>query len=261
MNTHVQDLLSLNNRCAVVIGGKGKIGYPMAEALAEAGARVYIASPSAKDEDEAIIQLREKGLDVFGRSLNQSDESDINNFILSIEKEFKAPDILINTGVERPMKKFMDDDFTMWDRSMEVNARGLFLTCRAFGKVMKNHGGGSIINIASIYGLVAPDKSIYEGTDFNTEPDYSYTKGGMIMFSKYMASYFAQDGVRVNCIAPGGMFNNQDESFIEKYIQKVPMKRMAYPDDMKGVALFLASSASKYITGAVIPVDGGLTII
>ena len=94
----------------------------------------------------------------------------------------------------------MDDDSAMWDRSMEVNARGLFLTCRAFAKAMKNHGGGSIINIASIYGLVAPDKSIYEGTDLNTEPDYSYTKGGMIMFSKYMASYFAQDGVRVNCI-------------------------------------------------------------
>lgn len=261
MNTHIHDLLSLENHCAVVIGGKGKIGYPMAEALAEAGARVYIASPSTKDEDEAIMQLKRKGLDVFGRSLNQSDESDINNFILSLEEEFKAPDILINSGVERPMKKFMDDDFAMWDRSMEVNARGLFLTCRAFMKAMKNHGGGSIINIASIYGLVAPDKSIYKGTDINTEPDYSYTKGGMIMFSKYMASYFAQYDVRVNCIAPGGMFNNQDESFIEKYIQKVPMKRMAYPDDMKGIAVFLASSASKYITGTVIPVDGGLTII
>ena len=261
MTTHINNLLSLKGHCAVVIGGKGNIGYPMAEALAEAGARVYIASPSAKDEDEAIIQLKGNGLDVFGKSLNQSDESDIDQFIFSLEKEFKAPDILINTGVERPMKKFMDDDFATWDRSMKVNARGLFLTCRAFAKTMKDHGGGSIINIASIYGLVAPDKSIYEGTDLNTEPDYSYTKGGMIMFSKYMASYFAQDSVRVNCIAPGGMFNNQDESFIQKYIQKVPMQRMAYPDDMKGIAVFLASSASKYITGAVIPVDGGLTII
>jgi NAD(P)-dependent dehydrogenase (short-subunit alcohol dehydrogenase family) len=261
MTIHINKLLSLKSHCAVVVGGKGKIGYPMAEALAEAGARVYIASPSANDEDEAIKKLKGKGLDVIGRPLNQSDESSINNFIYLIEKEFKTPDILVNTGVERPMKKFLDDDFSTWDRSMEVNARGLFLTCRAFAKAMKNHRGGSIINIASIYGLVAPDKSIYEGTDLNTEPDYSYTKGGMIMFSKYMASYFAEDGVRVNCIAPGGMFNNQDQSFIEKYIQKVPMKRMAYPDDIKGVVVFLASAASKYVTGTVIPVDGGLTII
>lgn len=261
MNTHIHDLQSLENHCAVVIGGKGRIGYPMTEALAEAGARVYIASPSANDEDEAIKKLKGKGLDVIGRPLNQSNESDIESLISSIESDYKTPDILINSGVERPMNKFMDDDSAAWDRSMEVNARGLFLTCRAFAKAMKNHGGGSIINVASIYGLVAPDKSIYEGTDLNTEPDYSYTKGGMIMFSKYLASYFAEYGVRVNCIAPGGMFNNQDESFIKKYLRKVPMKRMAYPDDMKGVVVFLASAASKYVTGTVIPVDGGLTII
>jgi len=261
MSTHINELLSLDNHCAVVIGGKGKIGYPMAEALAEAGARVYIVSPSATDEDKEIKNLKGKGLNVFGRTLNQSDGSDIESLVSSIESDYKTPDILINSGVERPMKKFMDDDTAAWDRSMEVNARGLFLTCRIFARYMKNQGGGSIINIASIYGIVAPDKTIYEGTEMNTEPDYSFTKGGMIMFSKYMATYFAEYGVRVNCIAPGGMFDNQDELFIEKYIQKVPMKRMAYPDDMKGVAVFLASSASRYITGAVIPVDGGLTII
>ena len=102
---------------------------------------------------------------------------------------------------------------------------------------------------------------IYEGTDINTEPDYPYTKGGMIMFSKYLASYFAQHNIRVNCIAPGGMYNNQDEVFIKRYTRRVPMKRMAYHDDLKGVIVFLASSSSEYITGAVIPVDGGLTIL
>jgi NAD(P)-dependent dehydrogenase (short-subunit alcohol dehydrogenase family) len=261
MSTHIHDLLSLENHCAVVIGGKGKIGYPMAEALAEAGARVYIASPSSKDDDEAIETLREKGLSVFGRPLTQSSEANIVSLITSIEDEYKTPNILINSGVERPMKKYMDDDSLAWDRSMEVNARGLFLTCRTFGRRMESAGGGSIINVASVYGLVAPDQSIYEGTDMNTEPDYPYTKGGMIMFSKYLASYFAQHNVRVNCIAPGGMYDNQEESFVEKYTQRVPMKRMAYPDDLKGVAVFLASSASEYITGSVIPVDGGFSII
>ena len=134
MNTHIHDLQSLENHCAVVIGGKGRIGYPMTEALAEAGARVYIASPSANDEDEAIKKLKGKGLDVIGRPLNQSNESDIESLISSIESDYKTPDILINSGVERPMNKFMDDDSAAWDRSMEVNARGLFLTCRAFAK-------------------------------------------------------------------------------------------------------------------------------
>ena len=193
--------------------------------------------------------------------MDQSDESNITSLISTIEKEFKPPSILINSGVERPMNKFLNDESKAWDRSMEVNSRGLFLTCRLFSRIMKKQGGGSIIYIASIYGMVAPDQSIYENTDINTEPDYSYSKGGMIMFSKYMAAYFAKYGVRVNCIAPGGLFNNQDELFIEKYIHKVPMKRMASPDDMKGVAVFLASKASKYITGTVIPVDGGLTIV
>ena len=150
MSTHIHDLLSLEGRCAVVIGGKGKIGHPMAEALAEAGARVYIASPSAKDNDEAISKLRERGLSVFGRALIQSDEDNIESLITSIENEYKTPDILINSGVERPMKKYIDDDPVTWDRSMEVNAKGLFLTCRAFGRSMKKAGGGSIINIASI---------------------------------------------------------------------------------------------------------------
>jgi NAD(P)-dependent dehydrogenase (short-subunit alcohol dehydrogenase family) len=259
MSTHINELLSLENRCAVVIGGKGKIGYPMVEALAEAGARVYIASPSASDDDRSIKALYAKGLRVYGRSLNQSEEEDIKALIASIENDFKTPDILINSGVERPMKKYYDDDPINWDRSMEVNARGLFLTCRTFGKCMAKAGGGSIINVASIYGLVAPDPSLYEGTDMNTEPDYPYTKGGMIMFSKYLASYLAKDSIRVNCIAPGGMFNSQPKSFIDRYIKRVPMKRMASPDDLKGIALFLASDASQYITGAVIPVDGGLT--
>ncbi len=259
--THIEKLFSLEDHCAVVIGGKGKIGLPMSEALAEAGAKVFVVSPSTKDEDKEIVSLKKRGLDVAGESLDQSNEFDVNQLIKNIKKNFKTPDILINCGVERPMKKFIDDDVLQWDRSMEVNARGLFLTCRAFAKTMAAEGGGSIINIASIYGLVAPDKSIYEGTNINTEPDYPYTKGGMIMFSKYLASYFANSNVRVNCIAPGGMFNNQDKSFIEKYIQKVPMNRMGYHNDMKGVAVFLASSASSYITGTVIPVDGGFTMI
>jgi NAD(P)-dependent dehydrogenase (short-subunit alcohol dehydrogenase family) len=261
MSLEIIELFSLRNETAVVIGGKGKVGMPISLALAEAGAKVYIVSPSASDSMEEVKQLRGKGFNVHGRSLDQSNEDGINSLIEEIELEGSTPSVLVNSGVFRPMKKYLDDGAEAWMDSMEVNSKGLFLTCKMFANKMKNLGGGSIINISSVYGIVAPDKSIYAGTDMNTEPDYPYNKGGMIMFSKYMASYYAEFGVRINCIAPGGIFNDQDRSFVNKYVQKVPMKRMGKPDDLKGAAVFLASRASEYITGAVIPVDGGFTII
>lgn len=258
---HTKELFSLSRKCAVVVGGAGKIGFPICEALAEAGARVYIVSRQEENYLSAAEKLCAAGLDVYGLRMDQSDEGSVASCLEAIARNSKIPDILVNCGVERPMKKYFDDDIEFWDHSMKINARGLFITCRAFGKAMAKQGGGCIINVASIYGLVAPDQHIYEGTSMQTEPDYPYTKGGMIMFSKYLASLFSKDKVRVNCIAPGGFFNHQEEPFYSRYIKKVPMRRMAYHDDLKGVAVFLASDASAYITGVVIPVDGGLTVI
>lgn len=258
---HTKELFSLEGQCAVVIGGAGKIAFSMAEALGESGAKVYIASRQEGNFKGAVDKLKSSGLNVAGVCLDQSDEKNVVQVIEQVSSEHKIPDILVNSGCSRPMKKFFNDNIENWDKSMEVNARGLFITCRAFGNVMAKQGSGSIINISSIYGLVAPDMKIYEGSDFETEPDYPFIKGGTIMFSKYLASYYAKKGVRVNCIAPGGFFNNQPEPFLSKYINKVPLQRMTYHDDLKGVAVFLASRASQYITGCVIPVDGGLTII
>lgn len=258
---NVQELFSLKGKCAIVVGGAGKIGFPLSEALAEAGATVFIASTNSENTSKAIQKLEGRDLHVYACKIDQSDEASVADCLSKIKSQVKVPDVLINCGVERPMKKFFDDDVATWDRSMDVNARGLFITCRTFGREMVKQKSGSIINVASIYGVVAPDQSIYEGTSIQTEPDYPYTKGGMIMFSKYLASYFAKDGVRVNCIAPGGFFNNQEESFLKRYTKKVPMGRMTYHDDLKGSAVFLASDASRYVTGMVMPVDGGFTLI
>lgn len=257
---NISEIFSLDGKCAVIIGGKGKIGLPMARALAVAGAKVYVASPSATDQDDTIQKLNKEGLDVCGISVDQSNEKEVISLLGIISDDFKIPDILVNSGVERPMKKYFDDTVENWDRSMTVNARGLFVCCRAFANAMADYGGGSIINVASIYGLVAPDPKIYEGTDIFTEPDYPYTKGGMIMFSKYLASLFADKNVRVNCIAPGGLFNNQEEPFLSNYIKRVPMGRMANPEDLIGITIYLASDASQYVTGTVIPIDGGISI-
>lgn len=258
---HINELFSLNGKCAVVIGGAGKIGFPMAEALAEAGATVYIASTQEANYLRAVEQLGAAGLDARGIRMDQSSEPEVLACMQRIREEFKTPDILVNCGVARPMSQFFDDTVEAWDRSMAVNARGLFIVCRAFAKAMAAEGGGSIINVASIYGVVAPDPALYEGTTIQTEPDYPYTKGGMIMFSQYLAAKFAKQGVRVNTIAPGGYFNDQGEPFYSQYCRKVPMGRMAVHDDLKGVAVFLASRASQYITGSTLAVDGGFTII
>ncbi len=258
---HNHELFSLEDRCAVVIGGAGKIGLPMVEALAEAGARVYIASRSEDNYLPAVDDFNLAGLDVRGVKLDQANESSVHDALSVISDDFKVPDILINSGCDRPMKKFYDDSTENWDKSMAVNARGTFITCRAFGNAMATQGKGSIINIASIYGMVAPDMNVYEGVGFETEPDYPFVKGGIIAFSKYLSSYYCKKNVRVNCISPGGYFDNQSEPFLTNYIAKTPLGRMAEHDDMKGVALFLASDASSYITGSVIPVDGGWTAI
>jgi len=258
---HTKDLFSLEGKCALVVGGAGKIGFPMAEAMAEAGAIVYIASTSKENYEPAVANLVSQGLQSKGIHLDQSDEKNVKEVLREIRADFKTPDVLINSGCNRPMTKFFEDDVEKWDESFATNARGLFVLCRAFGNAMAEENVGSIINVSSIYGIVAPDMHIYEGSDFETEPDYPFLKGGAVMFSKYLASYYAKRGVRVNCIAPGGFDNNQPEPFLSKYKQKVPMGRMAYHDDMKGPALFLASDASRYVTGAVIPADGGLTIV
>ena len=258
---HVNELFSLGGKCAVVIGGAGKIGFPMAEALAEAGARVYIASTSDANYSAAVSKLKSDGLDAEGMRMDQSSEAEVLECLDRIRETFRTPDVLVNCGVERPMRRYFDDSVDAWDRSMAVNARGLFITCRAFANAMAAAEGGSIINVASIYGVVAPDPLLYEGTEIQTEPDYPYTKGGMIMFSKYLASLFAKRNVRVNAIAPGGFFNDQAEPFHSQYCRKVPMGRMASHDDLKGVTVFLASRASQYVTGVVVPVDGGFTMI
>ncbi len=258
---HIKNLLSLKNSSAIVIGGAGKIGYPISEALAEAGAKVYICSTNPKNFSESVKKLKEKKLNVEGFKLDQTSEKDINNLIKKIRKSKIPLKVLVNSGVIRPMKLFFEDTLLNWNKSMAINAGGLFLTCKLFGQELIKNEGGSIINVSSIYGTIAPDMSIYDGSDFETEPDYPYTKGGMNMFSKYLASYYANKNVRVNIISPGGFFNDQKQPFLDNYTKKVPMKRMAYHNDLKGVAVFLASDASSYITGNNIFVDGGFNII
>jgi len=171
-------------------------------------------------------------------------------------------DVLFNNAVARVRGGLHEMTAADWEASMRVNATGLFLACKIFSEPMQAQRSGSIVNIASIYGMGGPDFSIYEGTTMVNPIDYAFTKGGMINLTRYLASYLGPYNIRVNCLSPGGFETPEmGPSFVSNYRRKTLLGRMADADDIKGPAVFLASDASRYVTGQNIPVDGGWTAI
>lgn len=252
-------IFSLKGKTAVVTGGSGLYGRQITVALAEAGAKVVIASRNKAKNEEYAESLRKQGYNVVSEVLDQGDEGSVNALADKLEKE-GGVDILVNNSVLRTMKDY-HDNIEKFNESMRVNATGIFAMCRAFGDKMAKQGKGSIINIGSYMGLLGADDTLYKDVGFSgySAPDYFFHKGGMTNLTRFMASYYGPKGVRCNIIEPGGFFNNQDPIFVQRYNDRTFLKRMANDTDMKGAVVFLASDASAYITGAVIPVDGGYT--
>jgi NAD(P)-dependent dehydrogenase (short-subunit alcohol dehydrogenase family) len=171
-------------------------------------------------------------------------------------------DILINNAVARGGKDLLGTTAIEWQEVMKVNSTGLFLACQILSEPMRLNQSGSIINVASIYGVVGPDFSIYKGTRMTNSASYAFAKGGMINLTRYLASLFAPHNIRVNCLSPGGLrTEDMPDAFVENYCRRTLLGRMAEADDIKGPTVFLASEASRYITGQNIIVDGGWTAI
>ncbi|MBQ7096781.1 MAG: SDR family oxidoreductase [Clostridia bacterium] len=252
----------LDGKVAVITGGAGLYGKQLVKALAMAGATVYMASRNVEANEVVASGLRNDGYKVYAESLDLADEASILALRDKIyEKEGKV-DVLVNNAVARTMKGYSDTKES-WEKSMTINATGLFLITRAFGNKMCDAGSGSIINIGSYMGLLGPDYSLYEGTEMNKDgviPDYFYTKGGMTNYTRYIASHYGRFGVRCNVLELGGLYDvSHPDSFVEKYGKATCLGRLANETDIMGTIVFMASDASAYITGAVIPVDGGYT--
>jgi NAD(P)-dependent dehydrogenase (short-subunit alcohol dehydrogenase family) len=254
------DLFRLDGKLALVTGGAGLYGTPITRALAEAGARVIIASRDRARCEARASDLRADGLDCRAEQLDQGDPESIRALRDRIEAEDGPLDILVNNAVQRTPPHYDEATPDQWAEALRVNITGVHYCTLYFSEGMRKLGRGAIVNVASIYGVVAPKFSVYEGLDFSSPPSYAFEKGGLIAYTRYCASLFAPDGVRVNCVSPGGYYSGQSETFVERYDARVPLGRMAGDEDILGPVVFLASEASRYVTGINLLVDGGLTI-
>jgi len=245
------DKFSLQDKIVVITGGSGLIGLSVIDALHAAGAKVYNADI-----------MKGETLNAEWIYTDITDISSIKSCIDTIISNEKRIDVWINCAYPKTgdsSTKFEDIKYESWKKNIDMHLNGYFLCCQQIAEQMKKQHSGNIINFGSIYGIVAPDFSVYEGTDMTMPGAYSAIKGGIITFTKYLATYYAKYGIRVNCICPGGIFNNQPKLFVEKYSKRTPLGRMGRPDEIIGSVIFLASDASSYITGHILMVDGGLT--
>lgn len=256
----ILDRFSLEGKIAVVSGGAGpQFGSSITEGLAEAGATVVSASRSLERNEELAARLGAAGYDVHAAQLDITDTASIAALAERVQGDFGAVDVLVNSAVVARGGGFDEQTPEYWAFSAQGNAVGLFAMCKAFLPGMVERGRGSIINISSIYGVVANDPSLYEGTDMKQPPDYTFVKAGMINFTRYLANYYGKKGVRANCICPGGYASGQAGPFVEAYEKRCPLGRLLDNEDIKGAAVFLASDASAYVTGTALMVDGGWT--
>ena len=257
----VLDTFSLNGKVALVTGGAGLYGRQIVSALAEAGATTFLASRNLEALEVVAAEERAAGHDVTALQLDLSSDASIEALHKTIIERRGRCDVLINNAVTRSAMAGWEHDLDEYDKSLRVNASALFKITSLFGKSMAGHQSGSIINIGSMMGMVGLEMGNYTGTDMmpNPSPIYHFEKGGMINFTRWAASILGKDNVRVNCLSPGGFFNNQPERFVQNYSDRTQLGRMANSTDMMGAIVFLASDASAYITGTNIPVDGGYT--
>jgi 2-deoxy-D-gluconate 3-dehydrogenase len=270
--TSIQELFDLTGRTAVVTGGAGFLGQQFTEALAESGASVVVADIDANRAVEQANRIVKLGGKAVGTTLDVTDPTSVNQLIEFSIGSYGGLDVLVNSAAldpkfESSSQKMHDTSFESyplenWQQALNVNLTGMFLVCQAAAKVMKERGKGSIVNICSTYGITGPDQRLYESLG---EPQlykpvfYTVTKAGVLGLTKYIATYYQGTQIRCNALTPGGVERDHEPAFKDAYSKRTVLGRMAFPHEVKGAVVFLASEASSYMTGANLVVDGGWT--
>jgi NAD(P)-dependent dehydrogenase (short-subunit alcohol dehydrogenase family) len=264
---------SLKGRVAVVTGALGLLGRHHLHALSSAGAHVVVVDLHGEAcAGAADATTSRSGVEALGCAADITKRESLLALREAVLSRFDRLDVLVNNaaldekveaaGALAPVP-FEEFPLAAWQRALDVNVTGTFLACQVLGSEMARRGYGSIVNIASTYGVVAPDQSLYRRADgtqtFYKSAAYPTSKGAVVALTRYLAAYWGRQGVRVNALSPGGVENGQGEDFVARYSERTPLGRMASPSDYEGALVFLASDASAYVTGANLMVDGGWT--
>jgi NAD(P)-dependent dehydrogenase (short-subunit alcohol dehydrogenase family) len=247
----------------LLVGATGVLGRGYAHAIAGCGARLAIA-----DRKESDVLDLAKAIGAEGIVMDVADEASVTAGVAravdalggldgAVANSAATGEFLMKEG--NAFAPFEDYPLAVWQRTIDVNLTGTFLLAREAGRAMKAGGGGSLVTVSSIYGVVGPDHRIYDGQPFKSFASYSASKAGVIGLTRWLATWWGREGIRVNCVTPGGVFNDHDPKFAEAYANRTPMGRMADRQDLVGMVLFLLSDASAYCTGQNFIVDGGLT--
>ncbi|MCK8480545.1 SDR family oxidoreductase [Psychroserpens algicola] len=243
----------LQDKIIIVTGGNGLLGKAMVSRIKAEGA-FCINMDINHETNEDLSQLY----------CDITNQDSIDKAIALVVDTYKTIDGLVNNAYPRTKDwgtKFEDIPFQSWKDNVDMQMNSSFYTCQKVLEQMKEQRSGSIVNITSIYGVVGNDFTVYEGTGGTSPAAYSAIKGGLINFTRYLASYFGIYNIRTNCVSPGGIFDHQHEAFVKNYEKKVPMKRLGTPEDIAPSVAFLLSEDAQYITGQNLIVDGGWTAI
>ena len=254
----------LNNKIIVVTGGAGLLGKAFIKEILAHGGIAILTDIKISLAQKFIDEIKVKYPDHFyAVNMDITNKSSINSLINDISKRYGGIDCLVNNAYPKNKnygKQIEDVSYEDFSENISTHVGGYFLTSQQFGIFFKNHKGGNIINISSIYGTLAPRFELYKNTEMTVPVEYAAIKSSIIQLSKYFAQYFKKDNIRVNCLSPGGILDNQPESFVRSYNSFCSKKGMLEPLDVANTLIFLLSDSSKFITGQNLIVDDGFSL-